>query len=71
MTKFSSWIFLQVSSYEEIPSWFLAQAQDKMGYVQETVNFLTEYLITTPLDWLVGIQSKTQLSHITFWWLSD
>ena len=23
-----------------------------MGYVQETVNFLTEYLITTPLDWL-------------------
>lgn len=52
---------LQISSYEEIPSWFLAQAQDKMGYVQETVNFLTEYLITTPLDWLVGIQSKTQL----------
>ncbi|XP_076102334.1 perilipin-2-like isoform X1 [Mytilus galloprovincialis] len=44
--------FQNVNSYEEVPSWLLAQAQDKMGYVQETVNFLTEYLLSKPLDWL-------------------
>ncbi|CAG2203386.1 ADRP [Mytilus edulis] len=45
--------FQNVNSYEEVPSWLLAQAQDKMGYVQETVNFLTEYLLSKPLDWLI------------------
>lgn len=54
-------IMLQVESYDQIPSWLFAQAQDKMGYVQETVNFLTEQILAKPLDWLVGILVVTYM----------
>ncbi|XP_067665550.1 perilipin-2-like isoform X2 [Haliotis asinina] len=44
--------FSKAKSYEDLPSLFLSQAKDKLGYVQETLSFATDLLISTPLNWL-------------------
>lgn len=46
--------FQQVKSYEEVPAWVLSQAKEKMSYLQETLGFLKDTLITQPINWLVS-----------------
>ncbi|XP_060068878.1 perilipin-2-like isoform X2 [Ylistrum balloti] len=45
--------FRDVAKYEDMPSLALAQAKDKLGYLQSTLGYLTETFVTVPLTWLV------------------
>ncbi|KAL5005357.1 hypothetical protein ScPMuIL_018813 [Solemya velum] len=45
--------FKEVKTYEEIPIWALTQARGKMQYMQETLSFLTDMVLSVPLNWLV------------------
>jgi len=45
---------LQVAKYEDVPSWVLIQAKDRMTYLQTTLGFLAETFVTVPLNWLVS-----------------
>ncbi|XP_061172993.1 perilipin-2-like isoform X2 [Saccostrea echinata] len=44
--------FQKVERYEDVPAWVLTQTKERVAYLQETLSFLTEKLLTGPLNWL-------------------
>lgn len=46
--------YLQAQGFEDLPSWLLNQAKEKMSYIQETVSFLTDTFLLAPISWLVS-----------------
>lgn len=53
--------FRDVKTYDEIPKLALSQAKEKLSYLQETLQFVTEMLITAPLQWLVPHKKEIEV----------
>lgn len=53
--------FTEAHKFEDIPSWALSQAKEKMSYLQDTVSFLAETFLITPITWLVPVYRKEPL----------
>ncbi|XP_041359254.1 perilipin-2-like isoform X2 [Gigantopelta aegis] len=52
-------VFTKEKNYEEIPSWLLGQTRERIAYVQEALSLVTEYLLSTPLNWLVSMSKMS------------
>lgn len=50
--------FREAHKFEDLPSWALSQAKEKMSYLQDTVSFLAETFLITPISWLVPARSE-------------
>lgn len=44
--------FQKVERYEDVPAWILTQTKERLTYLQETLSFLTDKLLTGPLNWM-------------------
>ncbi|XP_048732411.2 perilipin-2-like isoform X2 [Ostrea edulis] len=44
--------FQKVEKYEDVPAWILTQTKERIAYLQDTLSYLTEKLLTGPLNWL-------------------
>lgn len=49
--------FKEAQGFDDLPSWLLVQAKEKMAYVQETVSFLAETFLVAPVNWMVSKRS--------------
>lgn len=49
--------FKQAQGFDDLPSWLLTQAREKMSYMQETVSFITDTFVVAPIHWLVPARS--------------
>lgn len=44
--------FRKAEGFQDLPGWVLTQAREKMSYVQETVTFLMDTFLVSPISWL-------------------
>ncbi|XP_060595048.1 perilipin-2-like [Ruditapes philippinarum] len=47
--------FKEAQRFDDLPHWLLAQAKEKMSYIQETVSFLTETFLVSPISWMFDL----------------
>jgi hypothetical protein len=60
--------FLKVEKYEDVPAWILTQTKERIAYLQDTLAYLTEKLLTGPLNWLVGTPWKARVGLVLAAW---
>ncbi|XP_052797266.1 perilipin-2-like isoform X1 [Mya arenaria] len=57
--------FRKAESFTELPSWVVSQTRERLAYVQETVSFLADTFLVTPITWLDSQSLEITLNEVS------